>query len=117
TVIKITSDSSTPRPADNVELTQTLDTRQLLINGALPLEIKATARGLVPELDHLIDLDALKKSVAVKNVNVHDGLQIKELNTWDTKGVAPNSERLWTIALDSDPIRLADGQTEFHFPA
>lgn len=117
TVIKITSDSSTARPADNVEVTQTLDTRQLLINGALPLEIKATARGLVPELDHLIDLDALKKSVAVKNVNAHDGLQIKELNTWDTKGVAPNSERLWTIALDSDPIRLADGQTEFHFPA
>ena len=29
----------------------------------------------------------------------------------------PTSERLWTIALDGDPIRLADGQTEFHFPA
>jgi hypothetical protein len=116
TVIKIQSDSSTPRPADNIQLTETLDNRQLMINGALPLEIKATARGLVPELNQLIDLDALKKTVAVKNVNAHDGLQIKELNTWDTKGVAPNSERLWTIALDSDPIRGADGQTEFQFP-
>ncbi len=74
TVIKITSDPAPPRPAENVELTETLDTRQLLINGALPLEIKATARGLVPELEHLIDLDALKKSIAVKNVNAHDGL-------------------------------------------
>jgi hypothetical protein len=117
TVIKIQSDSSTPRPSENVQLTQTLDNRQLLINGALPLEIKATARGLVPDLEQLIDLEALKKSIAVKNLNPHDGLQIKELNTWDTKGVAPNSERLWTVALDSDPIRVADGQTEFHFPA
>jgi hypothetical protein len=115
TVIKIATDAAAPRPASNVQVTQTLDTRQFLINGALPLEIKATASGLVPELDQLLDLDALKKAVAVKSINPHEGLQVKELNTWAAQ-VAPSSERLWTVALDGDPIRAADGQTEFRFP-
>ena len=115
TVIKIATDAAPPRPASRIEITQTLDTRQFLINGALPLEIKATASGLVPDLDQLLDLDTLKKSVAVKNINPHEGLQVKELNTWGDQ-VAPTSERLWTVSLDGDPIRAADGRTEFRFP-
>ena len=99
-----------------IEITQTLDTRQFLINGALPLEIKATASGLVPELEQLLDLEPLKKAIGVKNINPHDGLQVKEINTWGDQ-VAPRSERLWTISLDGDPIRAADGPTEFQFPA
>ena len=116
TVIKIATDTVPPRPSTKIEITQTLDTRQFQINGALPLEIKATASGLVPELEQLIDLEALKKSIAVKSVNPHEGLQVKELNTWGEQ-VTPTSERLWTIALDGDPIRAADAPTEFHFPA
>lgn len=115
TVINISADAAPLRPVSKVAITQTLDTRKFLINGALPLEIKATASGLVPELDQLLDFEALKKVVAVKNINPHEGLQIKELNTWGDQ-VAPTSERLWTIALDGDPIRAADGQTEFRFP-
>ncbi|MHA3774132.1 hypothetical protein ACXR0O_21595 [Verrucomicrobiota bacterium sgz303538] len=115
TVIKISTDAAPPRPASKVAITQTLDTRKFHINGALPLEIKATANGLVPDLDQLLDIETLKKVVAIKNINPHEGLQVRELNTWGDQ-VAPTTERLWTIALDGDPIRAADGQTEFRFP-
>jgi hypothetical protein len=115
TVIKVGGADVPARPARQIEITQTLDTRQFQINGALPLEIKATANGLVPELDQLLDLEALKKTIGVKNINPHDGLQVKELNTWGDQ-VAPRSERLWTVALNGDPIRAAEGLTELQFP-
>jgi hypothetical protein len=114
TSIKVATDHNPPRPAQKIEITQTLDTRQLTINGTLSLEVKATASGLVPELDQILDLDSLKKSITVKNVNPHEGLQVKEINTWGEQ-VAPNSERLWTVFLDGDPIRAADRPTEFQF--
>ncbi len=118
TIIKIATDTVPPRPATKIEITQTLDTRQFLINGALPLEIKATASGLVPELRPTDRSRRTLKKIdrTVKSVNPHDGLQIKDLNTWGEQ-VTPTSERLWTIALDGDPIRAADAPTEFHFPA
>jgi hypothetical protein len=56
-VIKVGTSDIPARPAGQIEITQTLDTRQFQINGALPLEIKATAAGPVPELDRLIDAD------------------------------------------------------------
>lgn len=115
TVIKVGTGDVAPRPATKVEVVQTLDTRQFQINGALPLEIKATASGLVPELDQLLDLAALKRAIGVKAINPHEGLQIKEINTWGDQ-VAPRSERLWTILLNGDPIRAAEGLTEFQFP-
>jgi len=115
TVIKVAASNAPPRPAPKIEITQTLDTRQFQINGSLALEIKATATGLVPELDQLLDLGVLKKAVAVRNINPHEGLQVKEINTWGDE-VAPRSERLWTIALDGDPIREADAPTELQLP-
>jgi hypothetical protein len=116
TVIKIATGDVPARPAQKIEITQTLDTRQFAINGALSLEIKAAATGLVPELDQLLDIEAFKKGIGVKQISPHEGLQVKEINTWGDQ-VAPRSERLWTLSLDGDPIRAADGQTEFHFPA
>lgn len=115
TVIKVATEAVPARPVQKIEITQTLDTRQFQINGALPLEIKATANGLVPELDQLVDLAALKKTVDVRNINVHDGLQVKEINTWGDQ-VAPQSERMWTLSLNGDPIREAEGLTEVKFP-
>lgn len=114
TVIKVATEGAAPRPSSQIEITQTLDTRQLNINGALTLEIKATSTGLVPELDQLLDL-AAKNNVAIKNTNAHEGLQVTELNTWADQ-VGPRSERLWTLSLDGDAVRLAEGATEFHFP-
>jgi hypothetical protein len=115
TVIKIAGGDAPARPAEKIEMTQTLDTRQFAINGALSLEIKATATGLVPELDQLLDLEALKKTVGIRQTNPHEGLQVKELNTWGDQ-VGPRSERLWTLSLDGDPIRAAENPTELRFP-
>lgn len=115
TVIKVATDGAPARPASHIDLTQTLDARQLLINGTLSLEIKATASGLVPELEQLLDFDP-KAPIGVKSINPHGGLQVKELNTWADE-VAPTSERLWTVALDGDAIRAAGGPLDFHFPA
>jgi len=114
TVLKIAA-AAPPRPAKQVEITQTLDTRQFAINGALALEIKAVGSGLVPDLDQLLDLAGLKQAVGVRQVNAHEGLQLKELNTWGEQ-VGPRSERLWTLSLNTDAIRKAEGPTDFLFP-
>ena len=114
TVIKVAADAPA-RPAQKIEITQALDTRQFQINGALALEVKAVASGIVPELDQLLDLAALKKVAAIRSISPHDGLQVKELNTWGD-AVAPRTERLWTLSLEGDPIRNADTPTEVPLP-
>lgn len=115
TVIKVATEGAAPRPAGKIEITQTLDNRQLPINGSLTLEVKATATGLVPELEELLDLASSKNAVAIKNINPREGLQVKELNTWGDQ-VAPTSERLWTVSLDGDAVRAATGPVDFRFP-
>ncbi len=115
TVIKVAPGVAPARPAQQIEITQTLDTRQFAINGALSLEVKATATGLVPELDQLLDLAALQQAIGIQHTNAHEGLQVKDINTWGDQ-VAPRSERLWTISLNGDSLRAAERPTEFHFP-
>ncbi|WP_395750670.1 hypothetical protein [Prosthecobacter sp.] len=114
TIIKVSSDPVPPRPASHIEITQTLDNRQLPINGALTLEIKATSTGLTPDLDQLLTFDP-KAVISVKHTNPHEGLQIKELNSWGDE-VTPTSERLWTLTLDGDAVRAAETPLTFHFP-
>lgn len=114
TVIKVATENVDARPASNIEITETLDNRQLNINGGLTLEIKATASGFVPELEQLLDMKAAT-SIAVKNINPHEGLQITELNTWADQ-VAPKSERVWTISLDGDQVRASETPIAFQFP-
>lgn len=116
TSIKVETAAAAPRPAKQIEVTQTLDTRQLAINGAMTLEIKATATGLVPDLEQLLDVAPKQGAIAIKNVHPHEGLQITEFNTWADE-VAPRSERLWTISLDGDAVRAADAPVEYRFPA
>ncbi|MDB6140017.1 MAG: hypothetical protein JWO94_3089, partial [Verrucomicrobiaceae bacterium] len=115
TVIKVATEGAPPRPAGKIEITQTLDNRTLPINGSLLLEVKATSSGLVPELEALLDLAGQNNVAGIKNINSHEGLQVKELNTWGDQ-VAPTSERLWTVALDGDAVREAGAPVEFRFP-
>ncbi|MFT6177732.1 MAG: hypothetical protein ACJAQT_000034 [Akkermansiaceae bacterium] len=115
TLIKIATDTAPARPANQITITQTLDTRQLTINGTLSLEIAATATGLVPDLEQLLDLPKDEAAIAIQHVNPHENLQIKELNTWGDE-ITPTSERLWTITLDGDAVRAATGPLEFQFP-
>lgn len=116
TLIKMVATPMPARPASKVEITETFDTRQFPINGGLTLEIKATANGLVPELDDLLDLAAFKQGVEIRQISPHEGLQLKELNTWG-ETVAPRSERLWTLTLNGDPIRAADRPADLSLPA
>jgi len=115
TLLKVTSGKPASRPADKVEVTQTLDTRQFAINGSLSLEVAATASGLVPELDDLLDLAPLAAVAKVRQVTAIDPLMVKELNTWGEK-VAPRTERRWSITVDGDAIRAADKATDVPFP-
>ncbi len=115
TLLKVGTGKATPRPADKVEVTQTLDTRQFAINGSLSLEVAATASGTVPDLDDLLDLGPLVAVAKVRQVTVVDPLMVKELNTWGDQ-VAPRTERRWSITLDGDPIRAADKATDVPFP-
>jgi hypothetical protein len=115
TLLKVAGGKPVPRPADKVEVTQTLDTRQFAINGSLSLEVAATASGLVPELDDLLDLAPLTAVAKVRQVTAIDPLMVKELNTWGEK-VAPRTERRWSITLDGDAIRAADKATDVPFP-
>jgi hypothetical protein len=115
TLLKVAAGKASPRPADKIEVTQTLDTRQFAINGSLSLEVAATASGLVPELDELLDLAPLAGVAKVRQVTAIDPLMVKELNTWGEK-VAPRTERRWSVTLDGDAIRLADKATDVPFP-
>jgi hypothetical protein len=115
TLLKVASGKPSPRPADKVEVTQTLDTRSFAINGSLSLEVAATASGLVPELEDLLDLAPLAAVAKVRQVTAIDPLMVKELNTWGEK-VAPRTERRWSITVDGDAIRAADKATDVPFP-
>ena len=115
TLLKVATGRPAPRPATKLEVTQTLDTRQYPLNGGLSLEIAATASGLVPELEDLVDLGPLTRLAKIRQVTATDALMVKELNTWGEK-VAPRSERRWSITLDGDAIRAADKATDLPFP-
>jgi hypothetical protein len=115
TLLKVSVGKVAPRPAEKIEVTQTLDTRQFAINGSLSLEVAATASGLVPELADLLDLAPLAGVAKVRQVTAIDPLMVKELNTWGDQ-VAPRTERRWSIALDGDAIRAADKATDVPFP-
>ncbi|MEI7650505.1 MAG: hypothetical protein WCJ96_00680 [Verrucomicrobiota bacterium] len=115
TLLKVATTTVAPRPAEKIEVIQTLDTRQFAINGSLTLEVSATATGLIPELDELLDLAPLSNVVKIRQVTTIDPLMVKELITW-ADNVAPRTERRWAVTLDGDPIRAADKATDVPFP-
>jgi hypothetical protein len=85
-----------PRPASKIEITQTLDERQA-DEGKLVLEIKATAQGLVPDLDQLLDLAPSEFEVTeVKD----EGLSVSRFDP-----ESPNnqviSERMWMVTMNA----------------
>ena len=97
------------RPLTNAEITQILDDREIA-QGRLALEIKATAKGLIPELGALVKTNFA--SLNVEEFTDH-GLAISQM---DTEGdeIKPASERSWLIKLrlpDDAPKALA-----FQFP-
>jgi hypothetical protein len=109
TLLDARPDHAAQRPLTNAEITQILDDREIA-QGRLALEIKATARGLVPELNAL-----LKTNFAGLRVEEFSdrGLGISQMDT-EGDDVTPVSDRNWLIKLrvtEEAPRSLA-----FKFP-
>ncbi len=103
-----------PRPATNVSLTQIVDSRELA-EKRLKIDVVATAHGLVPELEQLLQLSAY--SISLQKVSDKDDLIVRELHS-GTDGLYPISERSWTIELDpTSLLRGASSRIEFEFPS
>jgi len=100
--IDASADHGPPRPCAGIEVTQILDERQAK-SGKLLLEVKATAHGLLPRLDDLLDLAPAGFTVA----NVDDtGPQVTR---FDPEGAVDEIEtqRTWNVVL-----RAQDGLPE-----
>lgn len=96
-----------PAPWSELALVQTLDERQYK-SGKLIVEVKATAKGLVPDLAALLDPKVAGFDVA----SIEDpGLSISR---FDEGGAAIVSERSWNVTL-TGRTDLAELPTEFAF--
>ena len=116
TMIKMTDQKTPPRPFERVDLAEVLDPRNLASSEEVLLEIKATVSGLAPELDELIDLDALRKQLPVARIDPHEGTQVREVQSWgDT--IHAVSERRWTVALGAASLVKPPRRIELHLPA
>ncbi|MDG2384003.1 MAG: hypothetical protein P8N76_20190 [Pirellulaceae bacterium] len=102
-------DQGEPRPSEKMQLVQTLDERQA-DEGKLILEIKATAHGLVPQLETLIALEQNDFEV----VEIDDqGLSVTQFEK-DSSDPRIVSERLWTVKMSAkSPDHTANS---FTFP-
>jgi hypothetical protein len=102
---------SPPRPIDKLTVTQTLDERQSH-EGKLILEVKATAQGLVPDLDHIVDVKQAEFDV----VNVEDqGVSVSKFDAESDHNVIA-SERTWLVTMHAKE-GLAELPTKFRFAA
>jgi len=116
TMLKVTDRKVPPRPFERVDLTQVLDARNLADSDEALLEISATANGLVPELDELVDLEAFGKQLPVARIDPREGLLVKEIQSWG-ETVHAVSQRQWTVVLDASSLREPPRQIDLRLPA
>jgi hypothetical protein len=108
--VPIDAGKSEPRPVRDLKVTQTLDERSHAEKGALYLEVKATAHGLIPPLEELMAKDI----AGFETGNIEDrGLRIVELDA-AAEDLAPIAEHEWRIELKPKGGTLP---ASFHFPA
>ncbi len=112
-LIEMNAEAPVQRPAANVALTLIVDSRELA-DKRLKIDVVATAHGLVPELDQLLQLSDY--SLAVREVADKDKLVVRELHN-GSDGMYPVSERSWTVDLDPTALlRGASSRVDFEFP-
>lgn len=99
-----------PRPYDQLTITQTLDERQAE-EGKLVLEVKATAQGLVPPLEEIVDVRS--SDFEVESIE-DEGVLVSKFDP-DSGEPAVISERTWMINY-TGRTDLAALPTLFHFP-
>ena len=96
---------------EKLAITQTLDERQAK-EGRLILEVKAVARGLIPEFDTLLDLEP----EGFKVTTIDDqGVSVVSFDN-EAEQIAVTSERIWTIALEAEAGQSAPPR-QFAFAA
>ena len=106
--IDATQEKTETRPFENLNVVQTLDERQAH-EGKLVLEVKATANGIVPDLEEIIEIDPEHFEVT----QVEDqGLSVSRFDP-ESKDTAVLSERLWMVTLEADK-NLAKQPEEFN---
>jgi len=103
------SEKPPARALSSLALTQILDDRDRN-SGKLTLEVKATARGIIPELGDLVDLSV--PGFRIDNPTDH-GLAVTKLDT-DGDAIAPVCERSWLLNLVQ--VSGADAPKLFAFP-
>ncbi len=86
-----------PRPFEELRVTQTLDERQAK-EGMLALEVKATARGLVPELHEVIEL--APEGFRVDAVE-DPGVSVIEFDA-ESEGTTITSERIFLVKMSAE---------------
>jgi len=87
------------RPHEKLQITQSLDERQAK-EGKLILEVKATARGLVPDLDAILDV----KPPGFELEKTDDqGLSVAKFDP-DSEANMIDSERTWLVHFRGAPI-------------
>ena len=109
-VIDARPEDAPTRPVDELSLTQTLDARSTAEKQELTLEIHATAKGLTPALDKLVDLNIPGFEIAK---NEDQGLSIARVES-DAERVNAVSERTWLLSLK--PKAAAGEPSTFKFP-
>ncbi|MFT5126985.1 MAG: hypothetical protein ACI8W8_000584 [Rhodothermales bacterium] len=115
TLLQMEETRSTKRPYSDIKVQQTLDTRQLFVNGKLSLQITASGLGLMPDLEDIVNLAALKQTVAIEKIEDELGPQVQQLNPFD-KEVTVSSSREWLVVLDSEKILDADSLVDVVYP-
>lgn len=96
------------RPAERVEVVQTVDERKAS-EGVLRLEVKAAARGLVPDLNQL--LTAIPEGFETIKTDTHS-LSVLKFDP-DSPKPAIRSERTWLVTLRAKPDQ---SEAVFRFP-
>jgi hypothetical protein len=107
--IDAAKDASETRPFSKLEVVQTLDERQAS-EGKLVLEVKATARGLVPDLKEILDVKPKEFDVVQTD---DQGLSVSKFDA-DSPDNVVNSERSWLVTLNAKKD-LAQRPKNFEF--
>ena len=97
--VDATPPSGVVRPHEKLQITQILDERQAK-DGKLVLEVKATARGLVPDLDQILDVRAAGFEIDKTD---DQGLSVSKFDP-ESEANLVDSERTWLVHFLGGPI-------------
>lgn len=109
TAVPINASRRDTRPAERITVTQTIDERKSS-EGVLRLEVKASARGMVPDLTNLIT--PIPEGFETVKTDTH-ALSIVKFDP-DAPKTAVMSERTWLLTLNIKPNQ---SHSHFRFPS